>query len=679
MLDLKGINKLRSRPKANSVLRELVGNSIDSFLLIEEDSRPDSMQLSLCIESISGFLEEKPDVSLTIEDNGVGFGEKERAAFVTPNTSYKDGFSQAGLEFAKGTGRFQYFKAFERVSILSRPREGSETFSTTFSTRVGYLDEDDFKRRAASDEEFGTKLTLSEVSDEFLASFQSLISQDESLEDGAEKLKLEILKLFHLRLLLVKSSVQDFEIKIKLISQSDEAEALITPRDIPEPSVVKNVKITSGEKEYLFKLSHFPFQKIDRLTRKNEAWLVARNSPVLEVSTSVLGSEAAEKQAINGAFHLFLLEGSVLDITVTDERNAFKLPENSSELNFSDHAITLDLIKERLHWAITEIVDIPQWTKEETVEEAYSKFGVTAEALNRFKINVQTGESGRKLAQRVLKKAQESIVEDTENLVEMSEALKILEPETSDYEEKLDKLVALYVDSFEPLALSGLAQLTTRRAAVVDILQDYVDRASEEDVSESVFHSILFPKGATSQQHVRHDLWLLGEEFYTFRHVSSDKALSTYRTKEGKPVFDPSIDMKINDLNTKYSRDESALRPDVAVFVDDESAIIVELKKPSVELNSAVQEMMEYASVLAEFNLVGLKRFYGVGLGGYINRRIAPGTEFADGSGYYGFEDLRPAEGGERIGTLSWEIYPYGVVAKRAGRRIKAYRDQLGI
>lgn len=628
----------------------------------------------------SDLIEGISEVSLSVSDNGVGFGEKEREAYVTSHTSYKDDFFGVGLEFARGTGRFQYFKAFENVEIKSRPRfDGSYVASTSFSSRSGFLKKDSFNLRPHSNEKFGTVIRLTGASSDIIRGIEGDFEGTENSQQKAAKIKAQLLRIFHLRLLLVAKKRGNFSIEIEVDDGKSLGFCRISEVDVPEPLQVVPISIRSGENNFNFNLSHFTFDDDLQLTNKNEAWLVARNSPVEDVSRSVLGSDKAEKISIQNAFHLFLLEGELLDLYVTDERDGFNLPASESELNLSGREIlSTEKIKERLHWKIAELVNIPKWTKEDTIEEAYKVFGVTSDALARFNIKVQTGESGRKLAQRTLKKAQEEIVEDTRSLIELSEAIKGIDASSSDYEQKLDKIVSLYVDSFEPLALSGLAQLTTRRAAVVDILKDYTQRKSLADIKEEVFHSVLFPMGSSSHDQVRHDLWLLGEDFYIFDHVASDKALSTYEDRKGNKLFDPRIDLKIKDLANRYTRDEKALRPDIAVFTEDETAIIVELKKPSRVLNDAVDEIVDYAGVLAEYSNSRLKRFYGVGIGGHINKRNAPGTEFADGSGYFGNNAVRN-EAGVNIGSIYWEIYSYDIVAERASKRVKAYRDQLGI
>ena len=130
-IDIKGqLNNLRHGvSKTLCPLFEAIVNSIHSI----EDSpnktngkisitiiRDEELRLTDCqsdLEKINSFV---------IEDNGVGFNEKNYTSF---NTAYSTFKIEKGC---KGIGRFLWLKAFDSVSIKSTFQENDKFFTRSF-------------------------------------------------------------------------------------------------------------------------------------------------------------------------------------------------------------------------------------------------------------------------------------------------------------------------------------------------------------------------------------------------------------------------------------------------------------------------------------------------------------------------------------------------------------------
>jgi hypothetical protein len=57
--------------------------------------------------------------SLKCFDNGVGLGDEQVKAFLTKDTSYKDGLGIEGIGKCTGSGRIQFFHYFKKIAIDS--------------------------------------------------------------------------------------------------------------------------------------------------------------------------------------------------------------------------------------------------------------------------------------------------------------------------------------------------------------------------------------------------------------------------------------------------------------------------------------------------------------------------------------------------------------------------------
>ena len=122
------------------------------------------------------------------------------------------------------------------------------------------------------------------------------------------------------------------------------------------------------------------------------------------------------------------------------------------------------------------------------------------------------------------------------------------------------------------------------------------------------------------------------------------------------------------------------MRPDIAIFGKEGSAIIIEFKAPGVNMDDHIGDLSEYAHLLAAKSNGRLKKFYGYLIGDTIAPlRMAGWTRFAAGKGYFRSTPLEDPESGRNLGELYAETLFFEDIVKRASQRIGVYREKLQI
>ena len=96
-----------------------------------------------------------------------------------------------------------------------------------------------------------------------------------------------------------------------------------------------------------------------------------------------------------------------------------------------------------------------------------------------------------------------------------------------------------------------------------------------------------------------HDIWLLSEEYEYYDYIASDMPLSQIRWEHEQRLFEPEIDDEFQRLLKARADAHGTLRPDIAIFSKEGSAIIVEFKALGVSMDEHIGDLSEYAHLLA--------------------------------------------------------------------------------
>jgi hypothetical protein len=245
-----------------------------------------------------------------------------------------------------------------------------------------------------------------------------------------------------------------------------------------------------------------------------------------------------------------------------------------------------------------------------------------------------------------------------------------------------------YTSSLKSVDMANLSQLVVRRAAILEILQLAINtNLSVQDVpegerrkDEKIIHNIFFPMSADSEEVDDHDIWILNEEYQYYDYIASDKALSKIKWSDGSLLFESDIDEALSEILSTNYENNSSKRPDIAIFNNEGSAIIVEFKAPGVNMDTHIGDLMEYSQLLAAKSNGKLKKFYGYLIGTDVNaNRLTGYTRFPSGQGWFNTADIIEHSTGQRLGELYSEILYYSDVVDRANKRLEVYKKRLNL
>jgi hypothetical protein len=700
-LDIRGSlknTKLSHNPYV--VLEEMVSNAIDSFLIRKaSDSSVEDMRIAVEVRfSARDLVGDSEVMALSCRDNGCGLGDDQLAAFLTKDTSYKDDLAIAGIGQCKGAGRIQYFHHFAGVALDSTflTKEGARRRVMNFREPKKQLDFSDFMTSDGVVSDVGTLVALDELKD----SVHRKVFQEERLSEvfSATRLRQRTLVAFLQRLVGLAGQLGDFEISFRTEHWKEGADTeYLRASDLPEMTASVEVNVAecdpqSGKplgRHQPFRVVHYQLDPAHYDLPRNAIALCAKASPVRDLTGYYLKTRAEQNNPINGNYHIVLVEAAYLDEHVNEQRDDFDdLPEDIPDTIFNEGTISHAAIHEAIDPVIGKMVVPASWRREDVLVDIETKFGVSAAMLEDTDTRVRHGDNAKTVVERVLKKYQERVIGATSQIFDLKEEIARTEPDSEDFRKKINELSWTYTSSLKDFDMANLSQLVVRRAAIVEVLDlacgkqlaMQVNTGGAKRKDERIIHSIFFPMRKDSEEVDDHDIWLLSEEYHYYDYIASDKPLAEIEWQGLGKLFEPDIDAGFEALLQKRAETNRAKRPDIALFSDEGSAIIVEFKAPGVSMDDHVGDLSEYAHLLAAKSRGKLRKFYCYLIGDTLNPlRLSGWTRFAEGKGYFQSTKLPDPETGLGLGEMYSEILHYDDLVTRARKRIGVYRDKLGI
>lgn len=701
-LDIRGsLKNTKISSDGYVVLEELISNSIDAFL-IRQHNDPGARSLTVSIEAVitsPGLLADSADISITCVDNGCGFGDDQADAFVTKDTSYKDDLAIAGIGKCKGSGRIQYFHHFERVGVRStfRTRTGVATRTLVPDAARKKIDVTDFIITDGDERQIGTAIRLEGLRD----STRAKLFRTEALADvlSATNMRRNMLIAFLQRLVSLKSQLGDFVINFETRHPKGDVErSSLTAADLPEVTLVRTAEVAERDPQsgdplgsaQTFTLSHYRLDARTYDLPRNAISFCARSSPVLDITRRYLKTAAEQNRPVEGFHHIVLIEADLLDRGVNEQRDGFhEIPDELPVYDlFANATVAFADIYDQIDPIIAQMVTPSGWSKDDVIKDVADKFGVIQAMLTDTDTRVIYGDTAKSVAERVLKKYQERIVADTAEIFDLRAEIETAEPHTADFRHKINELSWKYTSYLKTFDMANLSQLVVRRAAIVEVLKLACGRGlavqavedGQRRKDEQIIHSIFFPMRKDSRETTDHDIWLLSEEYQYYDYIASDKPLSQIEWDNKGKLFDPTIDVELTDILHRRTKDHSAKRPDIAIFGEEGSAIIIEFKAPGVPLDEHIGDLSRYAHLLAAKSSGRLKKFYGYLVGDTLDPLGMIGwKKFASGRSYFHTSALEDPDTGRMLGELYAETLLYEDIVDRASKRIGVYREKLRI
>lgn len=702
-LDIRGsIKNTKLSLNQYVVFEELISNAIDAYLIRRHtDTGAPGMKVDVEVDFVpADLLEDREIMSVSCKDNGCGLGDEQLKAFLTKDTSYKDDLPIVGIGKCKGAGRIQFFHHFAALSIDSRYQEGDAVLmrALRYAEPQKQIEADDFVRSPGDVADIGTTIRL----EQFKEIIRPRISHGEQLSSlfSAPMLRRQMLMAFLQRLVGLGDQLGDFEINFisRHWKQSEQTETL-RRSDLPVVTLERPVDVEerdprSGEGLGTYQrltLSHYRLDAAQYDLPRNAIAFCAKSSPIKDITALYLRTRTEQNNPVGGFHHIVLIEGDYLDSHVNEQRDDFdniplEIPSgdmfSSEKLSYADIYRVIDPV-------IEEMVTPADWNKDELLKEVTDQFGINEAMLQDTSTRIVYGEPAHALAERVLKKYQERVIDETAEIFTLKEEIIRAEPDSEEFRKKINELSWKYTSSLKNFDMATLSQLIVRRAAIVQILdlacgkqlamQTVADGVRRKD--EQIIHSIFFPMRKDSTEVADHDIWLLSEEYQYYDYIASDMPLANIKWNDGEAVFESDVDDALRDILAKRAAENAGKRPDIAVFSKEGSAIIVEFKAPRVSTDEHIGDLSEYAQLLAAKSGGKLKKFYGYLIGDDINTLRLSGnwTPFPTGKGWFQSSPLLDPNTRLPLGETYFEILHFSDVIDRARKRIGVYQDKLKI
>ncbi|WP_165668473.1 hypothetical protein [Metapseudomonas otitidis] len=702
-LDIRGSlknTKLSTNPYV--VFEELISNAIDSYLIRRAlDPHISDMKIQIHVTFVpAGLDENREDMIVSCQDNGCGLGDEQLKAFLTKDTSYKDDLSISGIGQCKGAGRIQFFHHFSELLLESTYLDGGEFTER----RLHYLDPqkqieaENFSSNSGSRANVGTRITLKQLRPHVYA---KLMRGDElSALFSASALKKNSLVTLLQRLIGLDNSLGDFEIKFNSQHWKKEPQVSTLKRaDLPSVTTVETVKAeehnpVTGEQiaePQTLKISHYKLDAKQYDLPKNSIALCAKSSPVKDITSRYLRTKTEQNNPVGDHHHIILIESDYLDLRVNEQRDDFEYiaAEYVPDDMFLPDGISYAAIYDAIDPVIQKMVTPADWKKETVIKVVSNQFGISEDMLRDTSTRIVYGDTPLGVAERVLKKYQERVIDETAEIMKLKEEITKSEPDSEDFREKINELSWKYTASLKNIDMANLSQLIVRRAAIVQILdlacrKNLAMQKTDSDVrrkDERVIHSIFFPMRRDSSDISDHDIWLLSEEYHYYDYIASDLPLSKLTWDDGSKIFSNDIDQSIQKILEKRVDENGGKRPDIAIFSQEGSAIIVEFKAPGVQMDEHIGDLQEYAYLLNAMSGGKLKKFYGYLIGDTVNPLRVSGswTKFPMGNGWFQSSPLNDPESGIKLGETYFEILHFKDIIERAKKRIGVYQSKLNL
>ncbi len=127
---------------------------------------------------------------------------------------------------------------------------------------------------------------------------------------------------------------------------------------------------------------------------------------------------------------------------VNEQRDEFDgIPlEIPYEDMFLNESISYGSIYDAIDDVIAKMVVPADWNKEEVISEITNQFGISEAMLQDTSTRVIYGESAKTVAERVLKKYQERVIDETSEIFTLKEELRKAEPVSEVFRKKINDI-----------------------------------------------------------------------------------------------------------------------------------------------------------------------------------------------------------------------------------------------
>lgn len=483
-------------------------------------------------------------VGFIVEDNGMGFNDRNLNSFMESDSTYK---ADKG---GKGVGRFSWLKAFEKASICSVYMDEGEYVKRCFEFSALNPEIDD-----SLEDYQGANGNLTSVS---LENYKT--EYRNNLPKNGETIALKIIQ--HCLVYFLSKDCPK-------IFYDDNGERFFLNK-------IFNEKIKTDENEQRFTINGKAFTLLNVKMEEaslngNKLFLCANNRVVdekeLDKSIIDLDKQIFEKHQF---YYVGVLTSEYLDNNVDMNRLSFNIPDKGNDL-ISE--VSLERIMEISCSAIEEYLrDYLEPIKEEKqqrirryVTEEAPQFRHLLKYMSPEIIKIKPNLSDDKLDDelyQIKRKFDKGVKADNKKLLE-----KVEKGFDSDYEYK--QLFENQIGKISEANKAELANYVSHRKIIISLLESGIRKNNSEKFNkESYIHNLIYPMRETSDDidYDNHNLWLIDEKLAYCNFISSDVPFNNDNKEER-------TDIMILDNPVAVSDDEN----DGSEF---DTIVLFELKRP---------------------------------------------------------------------------------------------------
>ena len=501
-------------------------------------------------------------IGFTIQDNGNGFNQKNRNAFMELWTNNKLALG------CKGSGRFTWLKVFDKIDIVSYIKEENKKVFIPFKLD---FEEDQMEIQDSSVNSNSTIISFSNITPNYYNNVSDgRYRVDFRVNADIDYITNSIKEYLLIKLFLLTKQGKNFSIKIKI----DNNERIISSDNIPELQLCKfNIFSDITQKNFLFEL-YYLFKEDSKNSKK--VYFCANGRAILEIDDDSLGFSAGLP---NKDSFIMLLCSDYLNDKDNDGRSELSELTGKKQANFDSPLLISDIkfaMKKYMHQVILEKYPQLQDLNKQEEEKAINKAPYLSDIIKENSDILKSESSLLKEAKKEFNIKKEIVINKFEKL------LSDRSIDTKEYNKSISEISSI--------ALAELGEYIYYRENIIKALKLAIEENKE---NEKFYHDIFMPMKTSSSEeddnkHLLSNIWLLDDKFMTYSYAASDKTVNQIKDE---------IKEK-NENKFKVSH-----RPDLSIFFNKldglKNVVMVEFKSPNADLNEKTKSLTELPDDIA--------------------------------------------------------------------------------
>lgn len=532
---------------------------------------------------------------------------------------------------------------------------------------------------------------------------------------NAKALKDYILQTF----LLDFISNKEYLPSIKITEYIDEKQTkieTISNIDIPKIDFFEDIQINyydliKGEKDRItpvvvndkFEKFKLEFIKSDKIN-KNLIILFSNGTRCDEYNIPILKKD----EKIDGQGIFVLVSGDILDkeYNYNNERDGFNILLTEGQINVFKKSLfsvkesflkTEDLLNKVSTILYEHYAEIKTKRNEilKKLKDITNTFCVDEEIAKKIKSDIRIDSTTTEIINSISEQESKKIAKLNNELYLKLETIKNIDTTLNDSENKIEALTTEILNLIPQQNKNELSKYIARRKIILELFSRMLNGnmnisnkiQEEQNILEKHFHNLILKQHTKNNEDIS-NLWIINEDFIYFNGVSETK-LEDLKIENGKRVFTPDFFRQENEYFRTLNEERLKKRPDILLFPQTNKCIIIELKKPGVDVSSYTTQINKYASFINSFcsDDIRFNLFYGYLIGNDFDMSevVAADADFKYSyNNEYLFRSNKAiadisSQKNKGESSLYTEIHTYSSLLKMAEIKNRIFMEKLGL